>query len=55
MLILVTLVTNYALKMDRDTSVKVAVRIRPLNSDELQQESSLCLDTVPNEQQVLLI
>ena len=38
--------------MDKDTSVKVAVRIRPLNADELLHESLMCIDTIPEESQV---
>lgn len=37
---------------DKDTTVKVAVRIRPLNDYEAVQDSSLCIDVVPGETQV---
>ena len=37
---------------EKDTSVKVAVRIRPLNDYEAVQDSSLCIDVVPGETQV---
>lgn len=37
---------------DKDTSVKVAVRIRPLNDYEAVQDSSLCIDVVHGETQV---
>ena len=40
---------------NRDTSVKVAVRIRPLNQDEQHIESSLCLDINTTESQVSYI
>lgn len=39
--------------MDKDTSVKVAVRIRPLSSEEQIHEPVLCLDTIPEESQVI--
>ena len=38
--------------MDKDTSVKVAVRIRPLSSDEAIHEPLLCLGTIPEGSQV---
>lgn len=39
--------------MDKDTSVKVAVRIRPLSSEEAIHEPVLCLDTIPEGSQVI--
>lgn len=39
--------------MDKDTSVKVAVRIRPLSSEEAIHEPILCLDTIPEGFQVI--
>jgi hypothetical protein len=39
---------------DKDTAVKVAVRIRPLNDYEEIQDSSLCISAIPNENQVHL-
>ncbi len=39
---------------DKDTTVKVAVRIRPLNDYEAVQDSSLCIDVVSGETQVSL-
>lgn len=38
-----------------DTSVKVAVRIRPLSTGEIADDSSQCITTVPGEPQVLCI
>ena len=38
--------------MDKDTSVKVAVRIRPLSIEEHVHEPVLCLDTIDEESQV---
>lgn len=38
---------------DSDTSVKVAVRIRPLSAEEAQYESQYCLRTIPQESQIL--
>jgi hypothetical protein len=38
--------------MDKDTSVKVAVRIRPLSAEEHTHEPVLCLDTIAEESQV---
>lgn len=35
-----------------DTSVKVAVRIRPLSNDEKSNEDTLCVDVVKGENQV---
>ncbi len=37
---------------EKDTSVKVAVRIRPLNDYEAVQDSSYCVDVVPGDTQV---
>ena len=37
---------------DKDTSVKVAVRIRPLNNDESAVDSSVCIDIVSGEPKV---
>eukprot|EP00981_Chlorochromonas_danica_P015711 scaffold14367_cov250-Ochromonas_danica.AAC.7 len=37
---------------DQDTTVKVAVRIRPLNEIELLQDSSICLDVIPGRPQI---
>ena len=37
-----------------DTSVKVAVRVRPLNSDELQVDSSLHLGIAGNTQVIFI-
>ena len=39
--------------MDKDTSVKVAVRIRPLSTEEAIHEPVLCLDTIPEGSQVI--
>mmetsp|Transcript_15064 Transcript_15064/g.33201 ORF Transcript_15064/g.33201 Transcript_15064/m.33201 type:complete len:1521 (-) Transcript_15064:165-4727(-) len=39
--------------MDRDTSVKVAVRIRPLSSEEELYEPVLCINTIPEESQIV--
>lgn len=38
--------------MDSGTSVKVAVRIRPLSSDEAQEDETLCINMIPGEPQV---
>lgn len=38
--------------MDSDTSVKVAVRIRPLLEHELSQQCSICVNVVPDAPQV---
>ncbi len=38
---------------NRDTAVKVAVRIRPLSDYEEIQDSSLCINTIPEENQVI--
>lgn len=38
--------------MEKDTSVKVAVRIRPLSTEEAIHEPILCLDTIPEGSQV---
>ena len=40
--------------MDSGTSVKVAVRIRPLSSEETQDDGTLCINSVPGEPQVTL-
>ena len=40
--------------MDAGTSVKVAVRIRPLNSDEFLEDGQLCINTVPGVPQVTI-
>lgn len=37
---------------DQDTTVKVAVRIRPLNEYEAVQDALECMDVVPGRQQV---
>ena len=37
---------------DRDTSVKVAVRVRPLNDYEAVQDSAFCINVVPGETQI---
>ena len=40
--------------MDKgDNSVKVAVRIRPLNEEEVSQDDSLCIQANRNENQVI--
>eukprot|EP01032_Pedospumella_encystans_P009002 gene9002-10625_t len=39
--------------MDKDTSVKVAVRIRPLSTEEAIHEPILCLDTIPEGSQIV--
>ena len=41
--------------MDKDTSVKVAVRIRPLSTEEQIHEPALCLGAIPEESQVQTI
>ena len=38
--------------INSDTSVKVAVRIRPLNSQELAEDSTHCIDVNPVAAQV---
>eukprot|EP00599_Poterioochromonas_sp_BG-1_P008389 CAMPEP_0173142146 /NCGR_PEP_ID=MMETSP1105-20130129/5918_1 /TAXON_ID=2985 /ORGANISM="Ochromonas sp., Strain BG-1" /LENGTH=1680 /DNA_ID=CAMNT_0014055489 /DNA_START=87 /DNA_END=5126 /DNA_ORIENTATION=- len=38
--------------ISRDTAVKVAVRIRPLSDYEEIQDSSLCINTIPEENQI---
>jgi hypothetical protein len=40
--------------MDKDTSVKVAVRIRPLSTEEQIHEPALCLDAAVEDKQVIL-
>ena len=40
--------------MDSGTSVKVAVRIRPLSSEETEDDGTLCINSVPGEPQVTL-
>ena len=40
--------------MDKDTSVKVAVRIRPLSDYESVQESPYCISAITSESQVTL-
>lgn len=39
--------------MSKDTAVKVAVRVRPLSDYEEIQDSSLCITTLSNENQVM--
>lgn len=43
----------FLIAMDKDTSVKVAVRIRPLSTEEAIHEPVLCLDTIPEGSQVI--
>ena len=38
--------------MESGTSVKVAVRIRPLSSEESNADGTLCINTVPGMPQV---
>lgn len=38
--------------MDCGTSVKVAVRIRPLSSEDSDDDGTLCINTVPGVPQV---
>lgn len=38
--------------LSEDTTVKVAVRIRPLNEYEAVQDSSECMDIVPGRHQI---
>jgi hypothetical protein len=38
--------------MQNDTSVKVAVRIRPLSDIEASSDDSLCIDIAPGGNQV---
>ena len=40
--------------MQADTSVKVAVRIRPLSGDESANDETKCVEVVPGENQVTL-
>lgn len=44
--------SSQASAVDRDNSVKVAVRIRPLNDDELAQDSGYFINPVPGQAQV---
>ena len=39
--------------MESGTSVKVAVRIRPLSSEESNSDGTLCINTVPGMPQVM--
>jgi hypothetical protein len=39
--------------MESGTSVKVAVRIRPLSSEESNSDGTLCINTVPGMPQVI--
>ena len=47
--------SNQASNVDRDNSVKVAVRIRPLNDDELAQDSGYFITPVPGQSQVVFL
>jgi len=38
--------------MQSDTSVKVAVRIRPLSTEEAASDDSSCISHIPGENQV---
>ena len=40
--------------MENDTSVKVAVRIRPLSEEELSQDSSYCINANKKNNQVTI-
>jgi hypothetical protein len=40
------------MEVNDETSVKVAVRIRPLNASEVADDSNLCITVVPGEPQV---